>query len=52
MRDPADDVPDQAGATWWVSRWEHREGQWRQRDTRDERVELLSRAPAAGAGQD
>ena len=31
------------------SRWEHVGGQWRQTDTRDERVELLSRS--AGTGQ-
>jgi len=49
VRVPADDAPDQSGATWWFSRWEHVGGQWRQTDTRDEPVELLSRS--AGTGQ-
>jgi hypothetical protein len=46
VRDPADDFPDQTGATWWLSVWENIDGTWRQRDTRDEPVELLARTPA------
>lgn len=46
VRDPAGDATDRAGATWWYSRWERADGRWRQRDTRDVAVEVLSRTPA------
>lgn len=46
VRDPAGESTDRAGATWWFSRWERADGRWRQRDTRDLAVEVLSRTPA------